>query len=80
MLICPAENCAKCAWEEGSAGCLRRQAELCTELSKQVLSRGLHEALEELGRELMKEACNSDTSRGSAQHHPPDHPTRRRTM
>ena len=56
MLFCSAEKCARCVWTEASAGCLRRQAELSTGLSKRVLNRRLHDALEELGLELMNEA------------------------
>jgi len=57
MLFCSAEKCARCVWTEASVGCLRRQAELSTGLSKRVLNRRLHDALEELGLELMNEAC-----------------------
>jgi len=56
MLICSAAQCAVCLFPEGSAACLRRQAERCTRLSKRVLSRGLHEALAEHGMELMDRA------------------------
>jgi hypothetical protein len=56
MLICSAEQCAVCSVTEGSADCLYRQAERYIALSKQVFSRGLHEALEELGIDLMEEA------------------------
>ncbi len=56
MLFCSSEKCAICSVIEGSADCLRRQAQRCMALSKRVLSRGVHGALEELSLNLMDEA------------------------
>ena len=56
MLFCSAEKCALCLLVEGSANCLRKQAQSCMFLSKKVFSRGVRDALEELSLMLMDEA------------------------
>jgi hypothetical protein len=56
MIFCTPEKCALCLLVAGSAGCLRKHARKCIYLSKKVFSRGVHDALEELGLQLMEEA------------------------
>jgi hypothetical protein len=56
MLFCSAEKCAICSVIEGTADCLRKQAERCVAISKSVFGHGVHDALEELSLNLMDEA------------------------
>ena len=56
MLFCSAEKCALCSLNEGSAECLRKQAQNCAILSRKVFRRNVRAALEELSLNLMDEA------------------------
>ena len=56
MIFCTAEQCALCLLVAGSGNCLRRQAQKCLHLSKEVFSRPVRDALEELSLLLMDEA------------------------
>jgi hypothetical protein len=60
MLFCTAEQCALCLLVAGSPNCLRKQAHKCLYLSKTVVSRAVHEALEELSLMLMDEAGSAE--------------------
>jgi hypothetical protein len=56
MYFCSADQCALCFLVNGSANCLRKQARKCLQLSKKVFSRGVHDALEDLHSQFMREA------------------------
>jgi len=56
MLFCSAEKCAQCLLIEGSAECLRKQAQNCACISRRVLRRNVRATLEELSLNLMDEA------------------------
>jgi hypothetical protein len=56
MLFCSAEKCALCLLIEGSAECLRKQAQNCAILSKTVFRRNVRATLEQLSLNLMDEA------------------------
>jgi hypothetical protein len=56
MLFCSAEKCAQCMLIEGSADCLRKQAQNCAIISKTVSRCNVRATLEELSLNLMDEA------------------------
>ena len=56
MLFCSAEKCALCLLIEGSAECLRKQAQNCAIISRKVFRRNVRATLEELSLNLMDEA------------------------
>ena len=56
MLFCSAEKCELCSLTEGTADCLRKQAERCVVISSTVSRRGTRDALIALSLELMDEA------------------------
>ncbi len=56
MLFCSDEKCGACEQIEGSADCLRKQAQNCAMLAKKAFRSGTRYALEELSLSLMDEA------------------------
>ncbi len=63
MYFCSAEECALCAWAEGSGECLQKQSRRYARLSRAVKSRGLHDALRELSLDLAHHAATRDRER-----------------
>jgi len=58
MLYCTPEKCAVCQLIPGSDFCFRRQARRCLAMSRQVVSRGVRHALEDLHLQLLEKACS----------------------
>jgi hypothetical protein len=60
MLYCTPERCAACELIPGSDFCLRRQARRCLAMSRQVVSRSVRHALEDLRLQLLEEAGSAE--------------------
>ena len=60
MLYCTPEKCGRCQLIPGSDFCLRRQARRCLAISRQVASRGVRHALEDLRLQLLDEARSAE--------------------
>ena len=56
MIYCSAEQCLVCELPDGSADCLRKQAERCAAISRTANRQGVRDALLELSLDLMDEA------------------------
>jgi DNA-directed RNA polymerase subunit M/transcription elongation factor TFIIS len=75
MIFCPPAKCALCLLIPGSDFCLRLQARRYLELSKRVVSRGVHDALAELGLDLNNAARAVEPSDWTRPRHMPSDQT-----